>query len=398
MVRALFLKELESYSFSELHRHLENHPEDAIALGFDEVPSRTTFGRAWRDRFNDDLRKSLTYNAKKIRELARERGSPIAADALEPEDKQDTSQRTQDRYIAQKTEEVTKEMQRLVFPAFSFDRAENAHYEDDAFLELQCHLGLSHSAAESGQHLFAQDTDRQAGAPDADTHLYNIKRLDHEMIMQMVDEAIGRMVHRAKHHVQFDRPAEVAIDMTYIAYYGDRDEVEMVMGAPPTKSYDWCFKFATLTVVGDNVKFTLAMTPVRRGYLVGEVIRKLIWKAREHVSISMVYADSEFCSVDSIRALEEMGVRYVIPSPKNQRIQREIERMTRDVKVLNDYAMRGPVSGGASNTRETTNVILLPSTNNESKTVAFTTNVDVDDEIELSRRGAEDWVNRYSRR
>jgi len=50
MVRALLLKELEGYSFSELHGTLTTNPQTADALGFEEVPSRTTFGRAWRDR------------------------------------------------------------------------------------------------------------------------------------------------------------------------------------------------------------------------------------------------------------------------------------------------------------------------------------------------------------
>ena len=43
-------------------------------------------------------------------------------------------------------------------------------------------------------------------------------------------------------------------------------------------------------------------------------------------------------------------------------------------------------------------MILLPSTNDESKTVAFTTNVDVKDEIRLDREEAKGWVQRYSRR
>lgn len=115
----------------------------------------------------------------------------------------------------------------------------------------------------------------------------------------MIDEGIGRMVHEAKHHLEFDRPADVAIDMTYIAYYGDRDELEMVMGAPRTKAYDWCYKFATLTVVGENVKFTLAMRPVEKGDRIGVIVRDLFWRAREHVSIGTVYADSEFCAADT---------------------------------------------------------------------------------------------------
>jgi len=197
MVRALFLKELEDYSYSEVYRKLDSNPSDAEALGFESVPARTTFGRAWRDRFDDGLRQKLEFNARKIRELANERGCPIGLQALEPEEQTDASQRTRDRFINRKAKEVTEEMQRLLFPAFEFDRAENARYESDAFCELQSHLGLSSSAAESGTDLFADDTTRD-GSPDADTHLYNIKRLEPADVQRMVDEAVGRMVHRSE--------------------------------------------------------------------------------------------------------------------------------------------------------------------------------------------------------
>jgi hypothetical protein len=397
MVRAMFLKELEDYSFTELHRRLEKNPKDAEALGFQELPARTTFGRTWRDRFDDDLRHKIEFNARKIRELAHEQGCSIGLQALEPEKKTDTSQRTRDRFINRKAKEVTEEMQRLVFPAFEFDRAENVHYESDAFCELQSHLGLSSSAAESGTDLFADDTVRE-DSPDADTHLHNVKRLDPDMVQKMVDEGIGRMVKEAKHHLQFNRPVNVAIDMTYVAYYGERDELEMVMGAPGTKSYDWCYKFATLTVVGENVKFTLAVRPVQKGDLVGEIVRDLLKDAREHVTIAMVYADSEFCSVDSIRALEDAGVRFVIPSPKNKRVKREIGRMKQDIEVREDYAIYGPVSGGATNKRAAASLVLLPSSKDKEKTVAFMTNKDVKTSTETERKYTKSVIDRYSRR
>lgn len=398
MVRALFLKELSDLSYSELHRQLENNPADADALGFDSLPARTTFGRAWRDRFDDDLKDYLQHNAKRIRKLAHERGNAIGSDAMEPEDKSDASDRTKDRFIAEKTKEVTEEMQRLVYPVFEFDRSDNQTYETDAFLELQSYMGLSGSAAESGRDLFAQDTDRENGAPDGDTHLYNIKRLTPADVTAMVDDAISRMVREAKRHLEFGRPAEAAIDMTYVAYYGDRDEIEMVQGAPSTKAYDWCYKFATLTVVGENVKFTLAMRPVQKGDMVGEVVRDLLWQAQEHVSLSTVYADSEFCSVASLRAIEDVGLDYVIPSPKNKRVKREIARMNRDIKVKNEYTIYGAVPDGTTNESASTNLILLPSTKDEEKTVAFVTNKDVSGEIRLDRQEAKGWVDRYSRR
>lgn len=285
-------------------------------------------------------------------------------------------------------------MQRLVFPVFDFDRAENAHYEADAFLELQSHLGLSHSAVESGSKLFRQDTSREKGAPDADTHLRNIKQLQREQVATYLNRAIGRMATAAKDYVQFQRPADVAIDMTYVAYYGQRDELEMVYGAPPSKGFDWCFKFATLTVVGDNVKLTLAVEPVEKGdALVGEIVRTLVLRAKQHVPIKMVFADREFCTVETMRALDELGVFYTIPAPKDDRIKREIKRMRDDVKVIEDWVRFGPISDGRTLQPAETTLILLPSTKDESSTVAFTTNQPVE-----SREEATGQVNRYARR
>ena len=78
----------------------------------------------------------------------------------------------------------------------------------------------------------------------------------------MVNGAIGEMVWAAEQYYSIDRHADVAIDITYVAYYGDRDEFQMSTGAPPSKSYSWCYKMATISVVGEEVKFTLGMRPL----------------------------------------------------------------------------------------------------------------------------------------
>ena len=265
MLRALYLKELMGYTNTDLHRRLSENPEEAEVLGFESVPSRTTFGRTWRNRLSDDLRTSIQHTTHRILEYAREEGNPLGLHSLEPDEKSDVSERTEDRLIKEKAREVTEEMQQLVFPAFGFDRASNARYEAEAFCELQSRLGLSSCAAETGTTLFSDDTEREKGTPDADTHLRNIKRLDQESIQTMIDEGIDRMLRHAKRHLEFDRPVEVAIDMTYVAYYGDRDEMEMIMGAPDTKEYAWCYKFATIAVVGENVKFTLGDAASAKG-------------------------------------------------------------------------------------------------------------------------------------
>jgi hypothetical protein len=55
----------------------------------------------------------------------------------------------------------------------------------------------------------------------------------------------------------------VATDVTYVAYYGNRDEFQMAAGAPSNKSYSWCYRMATISIVGEEVKFTLGMRPLR---------------------------------------------------------------------------------------------------------------------------------------
>lgn len=151
---------------------------------------------------------------------------------------------------------------------------------------------------------------------------------------------------------------------------------------------------ARATAPNESLEFGL----VQKGDLVGEVVRDLIDDAREHVTIDTVYADSEFCSADTLRCIEEPGLWYVIPSPKNKRVKREIRRMSQEVEVKTDYAIYGPVSGGATNDRAGTTLVLLPSNTDEEKTVAFVTNKSVKAGTEVERRYTHGVIDRYSRR
>jgi hypothetical protein len=211
----------------------------------------------------------------------------------------------------------------------------------------------------------------------------------------------------AKRHLQFNRPVDLAIDITYVAYYGERgkevntgpDQAPVVVqGAPPTKDYEWCYKFATASIVGDNVKFTLAVRPRIKGQPLGTVVRELFWTAREHVNISTVYADSEFYAADVISALEEAGVSYIIPARSDARVQRFLNRMEKDVEVKREYGIYGPIQGEATNTRAETTLVGVPAKKSESDHVAFVTNLNVNDEIEIDRKSTKRTINRYRRR
>jgi hypothetical protein len=102
----------------------------------------------------------------------------------------------------------------------------------------------------------------------------------------------------AEQYYSRDRHADVAIDITYVAYYGDRDEFQMSPGAPPSKSYSWRDKMATISVVGEEVKFTLGMRPLR-GYIPRSVlVEQLIMPRLER-------SDAEFDGIVVVNTLEE---------------------------------------------------------------------------------------------
>jgi hypothetical protein len=43
--------------------------------------------------------------------------------------------------------------------------------------------------------------------------------------MEIINRGAARVLTRAKPYVEFERPVMLAIDMTHIAYYGEREEL-----------------------------------------------------------------------------------------------------------------------------------------------------------------------------
>jgi len=175
-----------------------------------------------------------------------------------------------------------------------------------------------------------------------------------EEIATVLNFALRKTYTRAKPRIRelehgngsrFGTRAKVALDMTYVAYYGDRDEMEWVQGAPEGKEYSWCHKFATVVIVGENTHYVVGVCPLGStdyyaatdaypgkdsSYYVGDVARQLLSIAEDYVDIRMVYADREFHAVDVLQTLINKRLDYVIPAKKDQhRIDRCVTGLTK---------------------------------------------------------------------
>ena len=394
MVRTLFLKELSNRSFKSTAELLDKG-DTAEKLGFHErnPPSRTALSRTWNNRFTDDLRFYIENNASWIRGYACEIGHQLRAE-LWTDEERGTSKRTQQRVIDEKLQEVPGEVANLVDTELDFlpERASNAQYSHRAFIEAESTLGIERQAAETGCKNYGDYTNRDSGGPDADTLLHYVKLLSKNDIIWMFHKATGLLINQAKQSLNFERPVTAAIDITYIGYWGEK-RGGFVLPSLPSHDYEWCHKFASLSIVGQNTKFFLALRPVHQDDSLGELVERLLSDATEHVSIRTVYADSEFAQGDVLREIEEYGAKYVIPVPKNARVKADIEQMTAEIEVEEDYGFYTSTFEGGSKRRFETTRVLLPSTSNPSKTVVFYTNNEFSDTAEAQRV-----VNRYGAR
>ena len=444
----------ERIQLSRIPSELEDRPKLAVAMGFDpdNLPSESTFRPTrLKSRF-EKITTDIEIAAEEIQTLANEAGSPIGYDPLGVDemntdsDGDGLSNRSINRKLRSKSKDVIDEVLAAVSPNIDFDRPEETQYSDGALLQVLTFSALQREALNEGCESYGDEANPDPelddpyyfDGPAGETVLEAIKNLSVDEIIELANASLKKSYLRAKPRLQelenedgtrFGTRAKIAMDMTYVAYYGDREGMEWVQGAPENKDYRWCHKFATVTIVGDNVNFVVGVIPVGsteyaatdaypgkdRSYRVGNVTRRLLNIAEEYVTIKRVYADREFYAADVIHTLNSRELKYVIPVPADvSRIQPRMDNFEnlssgyhepQDVPlyVESGYGFYGTVKGERTNHRVETNLVLLPpeeddETHEEDTPQPFVTNLDVDDEIALDRRYAYEQITQYSDR
>ena len=325
-------------------------------------------------------------------------------------------------------QDVLKELRSTVYNAIPLPRPEEAIYDTNELLDVEAVGTINQDAANNAGQVYGdwknpnpdyEDPFYKDG-PSGETLLNSIKELSVDEIADIMNFGLRKAYTRARPRLReledFDTFVTLAIDITYVAYKGKTEGLDWLQGAPRTKDYRWCHKFATAVIVGENTHFIVGVLPLGsveyadtdmypgedRSYRTGNVVRKLVERAQQHANIRMVYADREFPSADALTVLEdEYDLKYVMPVPHNKRVKRYLDRIPNDeVHVKHEYAIYSTVRSRVTNTRVETTLVVLPpdeddETHGEGTQQAFVTNSEVDDEIGLDRRLTEQKISRY---
>jgi len=393
MVRLLIYREITGDSY----RAVVRYQELAEVFDLDHIPDESVLSRTWRKRFDDSVREFVRIAAHFVVKEVHDRD--FSAPSVRPKSEVvDEESRSTNDDKASGREFTDKQIYRTTrlardhgFGGFDSGRAANATYDDTQFFELQTFMGMVGCGTPQGATRF-QYRHGADGSPHGDTHLRAVKQFEPEVLIEGFDQATNRLLSVINSETSFRRPVTAAIDITTVPYYGDVDGMPMVSGLDQENR---AFKFATLSIVGQNIPLVLAVEPVRESSSWDEnpsnqihrVVRRLVTQAKGHVPIETVLCDREFDAQGVYQTLSNLGVNYLIPKRINSTEQDIIETMEADGQAVAVESASVHVETGSHSMQ----FLYVPSTKGNGTTV-FATN------LQVGPDEAETFCRRYSHR
>lgn len=107
----------------------------------------------------------------------------------------------------------------------------------------------------------------------------------------------------------------VAIDLTLIPYHGEPDQdAKEIYRSQPKSGTTHFHAYATVVVLEQGYRYTLAMTPVEYGERLRTILIRLLNRVRElGVKVRYLTLDKEFYTVEVLSFLQEHSYRFIIP-------------------------------------------------------------------------------------
>ncbi|ELY75817.1 transposase (TCE33) [Natrinema gari JCM 14663] len=318
LFRLFLLKELHGWTHeTALVTYLTHSPELCERLSIETVPDQSTLWRSWHERFTQELRETIEAAARIILIKAQDAGVAVPR---EPErqlpfsgDEQEESD-PDDQALLDEAASITDHISHVVFPAFSLNRDNGCEIHENAYWDLQTHLGLRERlAANEGARSFVYESTRDR-TPLGHAHRDHIRDLSIEQIREMYRQAVTRLLGEAAETEEFFRAGVVAIDITEgDPFTGDRTGHENEIIGTKEKTDEYAYQWATVQLVGNAVPIVLDARPVRKGETRKEIVEDLLDSAEDLVHVDNVLMDREFDSQHILEMLSQRGLSYVVP-------------------------------------------------------------------------------------
>lgn len=221
----------------------------------------------------------------------------------------------------------------LKFPA-----ATNSLYNTNDIHTCLLQLSLRESYAESGLANLSLRCNSPNKVPTGRTFRARVERVKETEIRKALTQANDEVLSVLKGYGVFRRKAVVAIDYTRKPFYGDPN-TKMVIGGPHDRGTTWGYCYASIHVVEAGRRLTLYTMPVSQFTEKSEAIEKLLKEAKARgVHVGLVLLDRAFFTVDVITALKGLGLRFIMPAIKNNKVK-EVIRQYDKAKLAKHFTL-----------------------------------------------------------
>lgn len=219
------------------------------------------------------------------------------------------------------------------------------------------------------------EIDTEQPDPLAKALLYHLRTMDADAVEPQFDRVQQDLFQQAAADRLFTRPVDVAIDIHDWLFYGD-DETNYVLTTKRHKGTNLAFRFATICVVVDGIRFCLdwQILPANDWRSKRQVVRSLVTVARKQIAIERAFLDRGFYQAGVIKTLNELQLDYLVRAPSHAGPD---DRTSESAVVDDEYEVR---QREQPYLRASVTYVAVPPDDDDDEWFAFVTNMGVSQE------------------
>lgn len=222
----------------------------------------------------------------------------------------------------------------LAQKTFEIPTRYNSVYTQKDILKAITFLSLECEYAEGGLKRLTKKLRRAnhqkkpaSRAPDSDTLLLRLKQIPRQTAQSMLSKLNHQVLQKAKEKGAFQKKIILAIDLTFIPYYGKI--TRWVNGGPRKKGTSYFHAWATLRVVSAGRRFTLKAVPIKRGDLdaaaIAKTVNTLLAEAQSlNLHVEMVLLDKGFYWREVLAQLKTSPYKFLVAAKRDSDVKEAI--------------------------------------------------------------------------
>ena len=215
----------------------------------------------------------------------------------------------------------------------SLNAAPNAVHPGDAVRDVILFAAMTQRTPESAVAVLK---DRGRDAPSPDVVLNRVRETGAEDLVLLFTPCLEKVFAEAKKRRLLRGPKRVAVDIHEKPFYGEAEGTIRGRARSGTTRF-WAY--ITLDILQDGCRLTLAALPLTDKRRAAELVEALLRYAARWIRIRVVLLDRLFYSSSVIRAVEAMGLDWLMAAKTSKGLRRRADEARRMGRPCFRYTM-----------------------------------------------------------